>query len=239
MGRRRRDERRTAAARRRRRRVAARPPRGARRGRASTVARRRDGGGAAPGLGALLDGIVGGLDDDAWEDEADDAWDDSDEDDWDDSDDSDDSDEDFELLRDWVRVVLGETVDQRDGEIARAFVTGLRRPPALADLFPGPSQDRVLVDLVVDSWLGKARRRHPDEDLARRAVAWVREVLGESGPVVEDAARVLWSSGAEVLREDFLRTPDDVLVARLWLLAAVLALAPVDDAVRCEVLHGR
>ena len=53
-----------------------------------------------------------------------------------------------------------------------------------------------------------------------------------------DAARVLGPAAAEAGRENFLRTPPDVIVARLWLLAAVVALAPVRDPVRIDLLSA-
>ena len=126
------------------------------------------------------------------------------------------------LLQDRIRAVVAETVERRDPEVARR-VRRRGRPTTRPSPFRG---DRTLIDLFVASWLLKARRRRSDPDLARRAVTWVGEHLGETAPVVADAARVLGPAAAEASRENFLRTPPDVLVARIWLLAAVVAPGP-------------
>ena len=106
--------------------------------------------------------------------------------------------------------MVADTVRRRDPEIARGFV--VETPYDEAHPFRG---DRTLIDLVVASWLLKARRRRSDPDLARRTVTWVDEHLGETAPVVADAARVLGPAAAEASRENFLRTPPDVIVARI------------------------
>jgi hypothetical protein len=102
---------------------------------------------------------------------------------------------------------VAATVEQHDPEVARAFVA--RGHPFLINLFAG-------------SWLAKARRRFPQADLPERATAWVAEALGQAGPAVDDAARVLGPTAREALREQACRIPDDVLVARIWLLAAAV-----------------
>lgn len=137
-------------------------------------------------------------------------------DDWDDWDEDGDDEEDdlVDLLRERLREVVVATVERRDPAIARAAVAG---------------PERVLIDVFVGSWLAKARRRVPDHDLAGRAVAWVAANLGETGPAVQDAARLLGPAAREALHENFLRVPDDVSVARIWLLAAVIA-PSTDDA---------
>ena len=233
MGRRRRDGQRRAAkveARRRRREAMARP--------------RRSGHGPAgvgpatsrtPRVAADVDGIVpgpGGCEDDLRDDleDDDDPWDELD-DDLDD--DLDDEPGPLDLLQDRIRLVVADTVRRRDPEVARAFV--VETPYDEAHPF---RSDRTLIDLVVASWLLKARRRRSDPDLARRAATWVGEHLGETAPVVADAARVLGPAAAEASREHFLRTPPDVLVARIWLLAAVVAPAPGRDPVRIDVLSA-
>jgi hypothetical protein len=141
------------------------------------------------------------LDDDGWDDDLD-AWDDED----------DDEDDDawpdlLDLLQDGIRETVAATVEQQDPEVARAFVA---------------RGDRFLINLFVGSWLAKARRRFPQADLPGRATAWVAEVLGQAGPAVDDAARVLAPTAREALREHAFRIPEDVLVARIWLLAAVV-----------------
>ncbi|MEJ2861821.1 hypothetical protein [Actinomycetospora flava] len=166
-------------------------------------------------LGALLGGFLADLDDDLDDEGWDDGWDDED----------DDEDDYFELLQDRVRTVVADTVDREDGEIARTFVAG-----CLAG-------SRVLVDVTVAAWLAKAGRR-VGGDVSRRAVRWVAEHLGEAGPVVDDAARLLGSEAAAARNESFLRTPDDVLVARLWLLAALLTPAVGGAAARVDLLCG-
>lgn len=196
MGRRRQDGRRRAAKVEARRARRTRPPRGAR------------------PLGAAVERVTAPLlsdceileqfprafdgDLDGWDDDLD-AWDDDEDDDaWPDL---------LDLLRNAVRETVAATVEQQDPAVARAFVA--RGHPFLINLFVG-------------SWLAKARRRFPQADLPRRATAWVAEVLGEAGPAVDDAARVLGPAAREALREHACRIPDDVLVARIWLLAAVL-----------------
>jgi hypothetical protein len=111
------------------------------------------------------------------------------------------------LLQDGIREAVVATVEQRDPDVARAFVA---------------RGDRPLVDVFIGSWLAKARRRFPQAGLPERASAWVAGTLGESGPAVGEAARVLGPAAAEALRGQPLRTPDDLLVARIWLLAAVV-----------------
>jgi hypothetical protein len=201
MGRRRHDGRRRAAkveARRKRRLRSGvtRPPRGAR-PLGAAVERV-----TAPLLsdGELLERFPHTVDDDGWEDEDDvrDDEDDEDDDAWPDL---------LDLLRDGIRETVAATVEQRDPEVARSFVA--RGHPFLINLYAG-------------SWLAKARRRFPQADLPDRATAWVAEVLGQAGPAVDDAARVLGPTAKEALREQACRIPDDVLVARIWLLAAVL-----------------
>jgi hypothetical protein len=130
----------------------------------------------------------------------DDGWDGEDEDDdaWPDL---------LDLLQAGIREAVAAAVEQQDPEVARAFVA--RGQPFLINLFAG-------------SWLAKARRRFPQTDLPERATAWVAEVLGQAGPAVDDGARVLGPTAREALREQACRIPDDVLVARIWLLAAVL-----------------
>ncbi|WP_433781715.1 hypothetical protein ACQPX6_18125 [Actinomycetospora sp. CA-101289] len=203
MGRRRHDGRRRAAkveARRRRRAGSGvtRPPRGAR-PLGAAVERV-----TAPLLSdcELLEQFPHAFDDD--EDELDDGWDDED-DAWDDG--GDDRPDRLDLLDDGVRAALRATVVQQDPEVARALVA---------------RGEQFYVNLFVGSWLAKARRRFPQADLAERATAWVAEVLGEAGPAVDDAARVLGPAAREALRGTLFRIPDDVLVARIWLLAAVL-----------------
>ena len=204
MGRRRHDGRRRAAkveARRRRhlRSGVRRPPRGAR------------------PLGASVERVTAPLLSDcelleqfphAFDDDLDDGWDD----DLARDDDEDDEDDDawpdlLDLLQDGIREAVAATVEQHDPEVARAFVA---------------RGDPFLINLFVGSWLAKARRRFPQADLPGRTTAWVAEALGEAGPAVDDAARVLGPTAREALREHLFRIPDDVLVARIWLLAAVL-----------------
>lgn len=141
--------------------------------------------------------------DDDWDDELD-LWDEEDGED----DGEDDEDDDLiDLLRERIREVVVATVEHRDPEVARAVLAG---------------GDRIVIDVFVGSWLAKARRR-PEAASPARAVAWIAANLGESGPAVEDAARLLGPSAPLALREHFLRVPDDVSVARIWLLAAVVA----------------
>jgi hypothetical protein len=196
MGRRRHDGRRRAAKVEARRARRTRPPRGAR-PLGATVERV-----TAPLLSdcELLEQFPHAFDDDGWDDE---AWDD-DLDVWEDDDAWPDL---LDLLRDGVRETVAATVQHQDPEVARAFVA--RGHPFLINLFVG-------------SWLAKARRRFPQADLPGRATTWVVEVLGEAGPAVDDAARVLGPMAGEALWEHACRIPDDVLVARIWLLAAVL-----------------
>jgi len=233
MGRRRRDGQRRAAkveARRRRREAMARPRRSGHgpAGVAPTTSR-------SPRVGTdrvaeLVPDSVG-CEDGLWDDlEDDDFWDELDDDL---EDDLDDEPGPFEALQDRIRAVVAETVERRDPEVARRFVAG--SPHDEAHPWRG---DRTLIDLFVASWLNKARRRRSDPELARRAVTWVDEHLGETAPVVADAARVLGPAAAEASRENFLRTPPDVIVARIWLLAAVVALAPVRDPVRIDLLSA-
>ena len=173
-----------------------------------------------------------GREDGLWDDleDDDDPWDQLD----DDLDDEfDDEPGPFEALQDRIRAVVAKTVERRDPEVARRFVAG--SPHDEAHPLRG---DRTLIDLFVASWLNKARRRRSDPDLARRAVTWVDEHLGETAPVVADAARVLGPGAAEASRENFLRTPPDIIVARIWLLAAVVALAPVRDPVRIDLMSA-
>jgi hypothetical protein len=198
MGRRRHDGRRRAAKVEARTARRTRPPRGARR-LSATVERV-----TAPLLSdcELLEqfplALDDDLDDDGWDDDLD-AWDDEDDGSWPDL---------LDLLQDGVREAVAATVERQDPDVARAFVA--RGHPFLINLFVG-------------SWLAKARRRFPQADLLLgRATAWVAEVLGEAGPAVDDAARVLGPTAGEALREQACRIPDDVLVARIWLLAAVL-----------------
>jgi len=231
MGRRRRDGQRRAAkveARRRRREAMARPRRSGHgpAGVAPATSRspRIGPDEIAPDPGGYEDGFRDDLEDD------DDPWDELD----DDLDDAlDDEPGPLEVLQDLIRAVVAETVERRDPEVARRFVAG--SPHDEAHPLRG---DRTLIDLFVASWLNKARRRRSDPDLARRAVTWVDERLGETAPVVADAARVLGPAAAEASRENFLRTPPDVIVARIWLLAAVVALAPVRDPVRIDLLSA-
>ncbi|MDD7940562.1 hypothetical protein PHK61_19235 [Actinomycetospora lutea] len=122
-------------------------------------------------------------------------------------DDEDDAPDLVDVLRERLREVVVATVEQRDPEVARAFVA---------------RGDRTLIEVVAGAWLAKARRRFPRADLAARAAAWVARTLGEAGPAVDDAARVLGPAAQEALREHFLRAPEDVVVARIWLLAAVV-----------------
>jgi hypothetical protein len=208
MGRRRQDGRRRAAkveARRRRqvRSGVTRPPRGAR-PRGAAVERV-----TAPLLSDCelleqfphaFDDIDDDLDDDGWDDDLDA---------WDDEDDGDDGDWPDLLgrLQDGIREAVAATVEQQDPEVARAFVA---------------RGDPFLINLYVGSWLAKARQRFPRVDLPGRTTAWVAEALGQAGPAVDDAARVLGPAAREALREHACRIPDDVLVARIWLLAAVL-----------------
>jgi hypothetical protein len=180
-----------------------------------------------------LDEIVpdsGGCEDGLWDDleDDDDFWDELD-DDLDD--DLDDEPGPLEALQDRIRAVVAETVERRDPEVARRFVAGTPHDEARPW-----SGDRILIDLFVASWLLKARRRRSDPDLVHRSVTWVGEHLGETAPVVADAARMLGPAAAEAAREHFLRTPPDLLVARVWLLAAVVAQAPVRDPVRIDLL---
>ncbi|MFC5142543.1 hypothetical protein ACFPK1_30255 [Actinomycetospora rhizophila] len=148
--------------------------------------------------------------DDAWDDELD-LWDEEDEEDVEDEED----DAALDELRDRIREIVVATVEQRDPGIARAAV-GWR--------------ERVLVDVFVGAWLSKARRRFRERASPSQAVAWVAANLGETGPAVDDAARLLGPEAPVALREHFLRVPDDVSVARIWLLAAVIA-PSTDDAV--------
>lgn len=179
-------------------------------------------------LGALLGGFLADLDDDrdddGWEDELDDGWDDELDDEIDDEID-DDGDEYFELLQDRVRTAVADTVDREDGGVARALVVGC------------PAPDRVLVDVTVAAWLAKAGRR-VGGDVSRHAVRWVAEHLGETGSAVDDAARLLGPDAAAARRASFLRTPDDILVARLWLLAAVVTPAVGGAPARIDFLCG-
>ncbi|GAA4944125.1 hypothetical protein EV188_10562 [Actinomycetospora succinea] len=145
--------------------------------------------------------------DDDWDDELD-LWDEEEDDDEED-------DAALDELRERIREIVVATVEQRDPEIARAAV-GWR--------------ERVLVDVVVGAWLAKARRRFPQRALPSQAVAWVAAHLGEAGQAVQDAARLLGPEAPAALREHFLRVPDDVSIARIWLLAAVIA-PSTDDAV--------
>ncbi|WP_328306642.1 hypothetical protein [Actinomycetospora sp. NBC_00405] len=231
MGRRRRDGQRRAAkveARRRRREAMARPRRSGHGPAGVAPATSR-----SPRIGP--DEIVlgpGGCEDGLWDDleDDDDAWDEPD----DDLDDAlDDEPGPLEALQDRIRAVVAETVERRDPEVARRFVAGTPH-----DETRPWSGDRTLIDLFVASWLLKARRRRSDPDLARRSVTWVGEHLGETAPIVTDAARMLGPAAAEAAREHFLRTPPDLLVARLWLLAAVVAQAPVRDPVRIDLLSA-
>jgi hypothetical protein len=233
MGRRRRDGQRRAAkveARRRRREAMARPRRSGHGPAGVAPATSR-----SPRVGP--DEIVpdsGGCEDGLWDDprdELDDDLDDELDDDLDD--DLDDEPDPLEVVRDRIRAVVAETVERRDPEVARRFVAGTPHDEARPW-----SGDRTLIDLFAASWLLKARRRRSNPDLARRSVTWVGEHLGETAPVVADAARMLGPAAAEAAREHFLRTPLDVLVARLWLLAGVVAQAPVRDAVRTDLLSG-
>jgi hypothetical protein len=230
MGRRRHGGQRRAAkveARRRRRTVTTRPPRRARQERAgvapSTPPPERTIDGGRADMATLLGQIVAGLD---LENECDGELEDDDfDDEWDDG-----EDDRFEELEDEVRLAVVRTVREHDPEVARTLVADARsttdRP------FTG---DRVLIDLIVDSWLRKAGRRRADVDLPHAAVAWVAEQLGEDA---RDSATILGPTAPGAWMADFLRTPDDVLVARVWLLAAVVALAPGRDAVRIDVLGG-
>lgn len=245
MGRRRRDGRRRAAkvaARRRRREAMARPPRAGhgRAGTAPLTSRRPRAGGVVDDtrIAALAREIAADPDDDDLRDDLgdDDLWDEDlgDDDLGDDTDDDledDDEPDLLDLFQDRIRLVVADTVRRRDPETARAFV--VETPHHGARPFRG---DRTLIDLFVGSWLAKARRRRADPDLDRRAVTWVGENLGETAPVVADAARLLGPAAAEASRENFLRTPPDVVVARIWLLAAVVALAPTRDPVRTDLL---
>lgn len=219
MGRRGHDGRRRSGKveRRRERRYAARPPREGRSpagtAPANAPATPRPADRATAELGALLGGFLADLDEDL-DDPGDDPGDhpgNDPEDGWEDElEDDEDDDEYFALLQDRVRAVVAGTVRAGDAGIARGFVAGC------------PRGDRVLVDVTVGSWLAKAGRR-AEGDTAGRAVRWVAEQLGESGTAVDAAARFLDPDGLAALREPFLRTPDDVLVARVWLLAAVVA----------------
>lgn len=232
MGRRDGQRRAAVVARRRRREAMARPRRGGHGPAGVTPATSRFPRVGVDRVATPVDGIVpdaDGCEDDLEED--DDPWDELDDDDpWDELDDDP---EPLEVLQDRIRAVVAETVERRDPGVARRFVAGTRRNEARPS-----SGDRTLIDLVVASWLLKARRRHSDPDLVRRAVAWVGEHLGGTAPVVADAARMLGPAAAEAAREHFLRTPLDVLVARLWLLAAVVAQAPVRDPVRIDLLSA-
>ena len=174
MGRRRRDGQRRAAkveARRRRREAMARPGRSGHGPAGVGPATSR-----TPRVAADVDGIVpgpGGCEDDLRDDlEDDDPWDELD-DDLDD--DLDDEPGPLDLLQDRIRLVVADTVRRRDPEVARAFV--VETPYDEAHPFRG---DRTLIDLVVASWLLKARRRRPDPDLGPpgrhlgRASTWAR-----------------------------------------------------------------
>lgn len=234
MGRRRRDGQRRAAkveARRRRREAMARPRHSGPGPAGVAPATSRSPRIGADRVASLVPHPVGcedGLRDDLEDD--DDPWDELD----DDLDDAlDDEPGPLDVLQDRLRAVVAETVERRDPEVARRFVAG-----TLHDEARPWSGDRTLIDLFVASWLLKARRRRSDPDLARRSVTWVGEHLGETAPVVADAARMLGPAAAEAAREHFLRTPLDLLVARLWLLAAVVALAPVRDPVRIDLLSA-
>lgn len=237
MGRRRRDGQRRAAkveARRRRREAVARPRRSGPGPAGVGPATSRSPRVGTDRVAALVPDSVGcgvGLWDDLEDD--DDFWDELDDDLDDEFDDLDDEPGPFEALQDRIRAVVAETVERRDPEVARRFVAG--SPHDEAHPLRG---DRTLIDLFVASWLNKARRRRSDADLARRAVTWVDEHLGETAPVVADAARVLGPAAAEASRENFLRTPPEIIVARIWLLAAVVALAPARDPVRIDLLSA-
>jgi hypothetical protein len=234
MGRRRRDGQRRAAkveARRRRREAMARPRRSGHGPAGVAPATSR-----SPRVG--VDEIVPdsrGCEDGLWDDLEDD------DDPWDELDDLDDALDDalddepgpLDVLQDRIRAVMAETVERRDPQVARRFVAGTPHDEARPW-----SGDRTLIDLFVASWLLKARRRRSDPDLADRSVTWVGEHLGETAPVVADAARMLVPAAAEAAREHFLRTPLDLLVARVWLLAAVVAQAPVRDPVRIDLLSA-
>ncbi|MDD7921823.1 hypothetical protein [Actinomycetospora callitridis] len=235
MGRRRRDGQRRAAkveARRRRREAMVRPRRSGHGPAGVAPATSR-----SPRIGpAEIGPDPGGCEDDLRDDlqDDDDPWDEFDDDLDDDLDDAlDDEPGPLEALQDRIRAVVAETVERRDPEVARRFVAGTPHDEARSS-----SGDRTLIDLFVASWLLKARRRRSDPDLARRSVTWVGEHLGETAPVVADAARMLGPKAAEAAREHFLRTPLDLLVARLWLLAGVVAQAPVRDPVRIDLLSA-
>lgn len=237
MGRRRRDGQRRAAkveARRRRRQAMARPRRSGHGPAGVAPATSRSPRVSTDRVAALVPDSLG-CEDGLWDDleDDDDSWDELDDDLDDESDDLDDEPGPFEALQDRIRAVVAETVERRDAEVARRFVAGTPRDEART-----LSGDRTLIDLFVASWLLKARRRRADPDLARRTVTWVGEHLGETTSVVAEAARMLGPAAAEVAREHFLRTPPDILVARIWLLAAVVALAPVRDPVRIDLLSA-
>lgn len=235
MGRRRRDGQRRAAkveARRRRREAMARPRRSGHGSAGVTPATSRSPRVGTDRVAALVPDSTG-CEDGLWDDlEDDDFWDEVDGLD-DEFDDLEDEPGPLDVLQDRIRAVVAETVERRDPEVARRFVAG--SPHDEAHPLRG---DRTLIDLFVASWLNKARRRRSDPDLAGRAVTWVDEHLGETAPVVADAARVLGPAAAEASRENFLRTPPDTIVARIWLLAAVVALAPVRDPVRIDLLSA-
>ncbi|MHC1561669.1 hypothetical protein ACR9E3_22135 [Actinomycetospora sp. C-140] len=228
MGRRRHDGRRraakVAARRRRQERGAARPPRAPRPRR---VAVERVG---TPLLSdcELLEQFPQAFDDDL-DDDLDDGWWDED-DGWDDGD-GEDGDDDgpdlIDVLQARLRDVVMATAERRDPGIARAFVAATHESgtcPAGGSREDRVTGNRTLVDLFLGAWLVKVPRRFPTADLPGRAATWVAAQLGEEGLAVEDAARVLGPSAREALREHFLRTPEDVLVARFWVLAAALAL---------------
>lgn len=226
MGGRRHEGRRRAAveARRRRRRgpVLTRPPREAR----PRDARSRDaaiGRVAAPMLSdcELLEHFPHAFDDDLGDDDLE-LWDDDE--DEDDDDEEDDLPDVVGLLQVALREAVVATVEQRDPGAARALVA---------------RGDRILVGVVVGAWLAKARRRYPQTDLPARAAAWVAGTLDERGPAVDDAVRVLGPPAGEALRTHFLRVPDDVLVARIWLLAAVVAVGGSGDDRWLDDLAGR
>jgi hypothetical protein len=165
--------------------------------------------------GELLEQFPHAFDDDP-DDVRDDDLDVWDEDDTD-ADDADDADDDdlpdlVAAVKDALRAAILATVEHRDHGAARALVA---------------RGHRILLGVVVGAWLAKARRRHPQPDLPARAAAWVAGTLGEHGPVVDDAVRAL--GPGEALRTPFLRVPDDVLVARIWLLAAVVAVGAAGD----------
>ncbi|GAA4891439.1 hypothetical protein [Actinomycetospora straminea] len=213
MGGRRHDGRRRAAVEARRRRRSrppvTRPPRGPR---PVEAAVERVG---APMLSdcELLEQFPHAFDDAADDDADDDVWE-EDLDPWDADDDLDAADEDDDLpdvvgaVQDALRAAVIATVEHRDRGAAGALVA---------------RGDRILLGVVVGAWLAKARRRHPQPDLPARAAAWVVGTLGEHGPAIDDAVRALGPTTGEALHTPFLRVPDDVLVARIQVLAAVVA----------------